>query len=375
MERPFAPLKKGAWLMKILRMMTGGGRSVEELADMVRQFGRGRDKILAHITPEEAAKLKEMGGRGTINPMTGLPEFQDDSFTEPVNYSYDVEAQQGGFYGNTPEVSYYPDVQATFRTQLDENKQYIPGTGRGERIANYYVPGGNETPERFALREARLNPPRSFDMPDVQRELEVAQAERMAPVPTRAAPAQEEGFLGRTEGALREARAALDKYPMLTRAGSAIGSTLGQALMAARANRQRDAMIARERERAAPFRAAEAEALDRARAGGMTASEAQALETELARARQGLSARNMGTGSAAAGIQAGQRSRAQSVARQQSFAEALRLAGVADAYERRALEQELAKDTELAKLFADVVGREITQAGRTQAPAPTGNRG
>jgi len=83
----------------------------------------------------------------------------------------------------------------------------------------------------------------------------------------------------------------------------------------------------------------------------------------------------MGTGSAAAGIQAGQRSRAQSVARQQSFAEALRLAGIADAYERRALEQELAKDTELAKLFADVVGREITQAGRTQAPAPTGNRG
>jgi hypothetical protein len=162
---------------------------------------------------------------------------------------------------------------------------------------------------------------------------------------------------------------------MLTRAGSAIGSTLGQALMAARANRQRDAMIARERERAAPFRAAEAEALDRARAGGMTASEAQALEMELARARQGLSARNMGTGSAAAGIQAGQRSRAQSVARQQSFAEALRLAGIADQYERRALEQELAKDTELAKLFADVVGREITQAGRTQAPAPTGNRG
>jgi len=55
-ERSLTPLEKGAWLMKILRMMTGGGRSVEELADMVRQFGRGRDKILAHITPEEAAK-------------------------------------------------------------------------------------------------------------------------------------------------------------------------------------------------------------------------------------------------------------------------------------------------------------------------------
>lgn len=321
--------------MKILRMMTGGGRSVEELADMVRQFGRGRDKILAHITPEEAAKLKEMGGRGTINPMTGLPEFEIQDF----------------------------DLNTEVMRQQAEDPFYEQPSYEGVGAETIFEPGAFSTP-------AAAPEERSFYMPDVQRELEVAEAERMAPVSTRAAPAQEEGFLGRTERALREGKAALDKYPMLTRAGAAVGSTLGQALMAARANRQRDAMIARERERAAPFRAAEAEALDRARAGGMTASEAQALETELARARQGLSARNMGTGSAAAGIQAGQRSRAQSVARQQSFAEALRLAGIADAYERRALEQELAKDTELAKLFADVVGREITQAGRTQAPAP-----
>ena len=345
MERPFAPLKKGAWLMKILRMMTGGGRSVEELADMVRQFGRGRDKILAHITPEEAAKLKEMGGRGTINPMTGLPEFQED---------FDIGFGPG---------NYTPDYTAADVQGMDE-EQFNRFTGGGDFTGQtIYEPGAFSTP-------AAAPEERSFYMPDVQRELEVAEAERMAPVSTRAAPAQEEGFLGRTERVLREGKAALDKYPMLTRAGSAVGSTLGQALMAARANRQRDALIAQERQRATPFRAAEMEALDRARTGGMTAAEAQALETELARARQGLSARNMGTGSAAAGIQAGQRSRAQSVARQQSFAEALRLAGIADQYERRALEQELAKDTELAKLFADVVGREITQAGRTQAPAP-----
>lgn len=322
--------------MKILRMMTGGGRSVEELADMVRQFGRGRDKILAHITPEEAAKLKEMGGSGTINPMTGLPEFEIQDF----------------------------DLNTEVMRQQAEDPYYEQPSYEGVGPETIFEPGAFTTPG--AAPEVAP----SYDMPDVQRELEVAQAERMAPVSTRAAPAQEEGFLSRTERALREGKAALDKYPLLTRAGAAVGSTLGQALMAARANRQRDALIAQERQRAAPFRAAEMEALDRARAGGMTAAEAQALETELARARQSLSARNIGTGSAAAGIQAGQRTRAQSVARQQSFAEALRLAGIADAYERRALEQELAKDTELAKLFADVVGREITQAGRTQAPAP-----
>lgn len=39
------------------------------------QYGRNGDTMLAHITPEEAALLKARGGAGTINPMTGLPEF------------------------------------------------------------------------------------------------------------------------------------------------------------------------------------------------------------------------------------------------------------------------------------------------------------
>jgi hypothetical protein len=64
--------------MKTLEMMFGGGANVAQLADMIRRFGRGEDKILAHITPEEAAMLKEAGGSGEINPMTGLPEFQEE---------------------------------------------------------------------------------------------------------------------------------------------------------------------------------------------------------------------------------------------------------------------------------------------------------
>jgi hypothetical protein len=44
------------------------------LASLAAQ-GRFGDTMLAHITPTEAAMLKAMGGSGTINPMTGLPEF------------------------------------------------------------------------------------------------------------------------------------------------------------------------------------------------------------------------------------------------------------------------------------------------------------
>ena len=42
------------------------------MAELLRTKGRGGDKVLAHITPREAKKLKKEGGSGTINPETGL---------------------------------------------------------------------------------------------------------------------------------------------------------------------------------------------------------------------------------------------------------------------------------------------------------------
>ena len=41
----------------------------------IASLGRYGDTMLAHITPSEARLLKRMGGSGTINPQTGLPEF------------------------------------------------------------------------------------------------------------------------------------------------------------------------------------------------------------------------------------------------------------------------------------------------------------
>ena len=37
--------------------------------------GRYGDELLAYITPEKREILKSMGGAGTINPETGLPEY------------------------------------------------------------------------------------------------------------------------------------------------------------------------------------------------------------------------------------------------------------------------------------------------------------
>ena len=48
------------------------------LADVAQDLaskGRFGDTMVAHISPQEAGLLKAMGGSGTINPKTGLPEF------------------------------------------------------------------------------------------------------------------------------------------------------------------------------------------------------------------------------------------------------------------------------------------------------------
>jgi hypothetical protein len=56
------------------------GLDMAGIAQLIRSQGRGNDTVLAHITPREAALLKANGGSGTINPMTGLPEFQEEEF-------------------------------------------------------------------------------------------------------------------------------------------------------------------------------------------------------------------------------------------------------------------------------------------------------
>ena len=91
---------------------TLGKMDAKQLAEMLRRKGRGRDTVLAHITPREARKLKEMGGSGTINPETGLPEIQEDfggydisqygDFTSPDFQS--VLDTYSGDYGATPEA-------------------------------------------------------------------------------------------------------------------------------------------------------------------------------------------------------------------------------------------------------------------------------
>ena len=78
---------------------------LRKAAEQLRKKGRGRDTMLAHITPREAARLKAEGGSGTINPDTGLPEFDDGLYFDPTPASY----QPADFSSYEPP-SYTPDT-------------------------------------------------------------------------------------------------------------------------------------------------------------------------------------------------------------------------------------------------------------------------
>lgn len=53
----------------------GQAHGLKSIAQELQNYGRNGDTMLAHINPQEAALLKSMGGSGTINPATGLPEY------------------------------------------------------------------------------------------------------------------------------------------------------------------------------------------------------------------------------------------------------------------------------------------------------------
>ena len=106
-----------ASLARVLKTDVMADMDLRALAQVLRSKGRGRDTVLAHITPREAQMLKDRGGRGSINPDTGLPEFED------------FGGFAGADYGFTP--SYTPDMGAAAASPPDMGFSVAPQTDAG----------------------------------------------------------------------------------------------------------------------------------------------------------------------------------------------------------------------------------------------------
>ena len=100
-----------AKLARALRTDSLADVDLRQLAQMLRKKGRGRDTVLAHITPQEARLLKRRGGRGSINPKTGLPEFEDDfyDYGGGGDYGGDYSGDYGGGGDYGPIYEYYDE--------------------------------------------------------------------------------------------------------------------------------------------------------------------------------------------------------------------------------------------------------------------------
>lgn len=83
---------------------------LSDLGALLQAHGRGKDRVLAHITPKEAALLKARGGRGSRNPKTGLLEFDDTGIenvtvTAPYIPQPDISGVASSLYTPSPKAS------------------------------------------------------------------------------------------------------------------------------------------------------------------------------------------------------------------------------------------------------------------------------
>ena len=105
----------------IIKDFEGYGYTKEEimeLADKVAAAGRGGDELLAYLSPESVEFLKENGGAGTTNPLTGLPEFKGGfigDITKKIENAFSPSQTRGQtavprLINESPENIQYPNT-------------------------------------------------------------------------------------------------------------------------------------------------------------------------------------------------------------------------------------------------------------------------
>lgn len=342
MEPPFTTLEKGARTMKSLTGMGGMG-GARELAEMLRQMGRGRDTVLAHITPEEAQMLMDAGGSGDTNPNTGLPEFQEEGdFLYGDEFDpYAGQAVTSTSGGITPEAeAYYTQNaarQAPGQTDFGPADQYFGQqfTPQGEmdigfgpgRFAPEYTPQdvSGMAPDQFQRMQAGVEP--SF---------------------LQSAAQTAESKLGGIADLAQ-------RYPRLAQAAGYSAQGLVGMLQAARARKQGREEAARLSALGAPLRAQGESLRQQALSGTLTPQQAAQQEAGRARLRQTAAGRGAVTGTQAGMIE-NQLGRQRSELSQVNLNNALKQLNLANAYDEAAIKATIAADREADDYLSQIAG-------------------
>ena len=207
-------------IAKLLRTeMAADVTALPMLAKLLQSYGRKGDKMLAHITPEEAQRLEDEGGSGTINPHTGLPEYYEEGDFGVYDSGgqemapQDVAQAYPEYYpgGQLPEAgqdtTFYPPASDSLGFARDA--EYTPA---GTSFAARSAPAATQAITKPFLpgAETQLDPATAPGM-QYQTPAEISAA-------AAAAPKEEKGFF--------EGMSAQEKRNLALRAALGVGSGL-----------------------------------------------------------------------------------------------------------------------------------------------------
>lgn len=242
------------------------------LAQLIQAKGRGRDTILAHITPNEARLLKERGGSGTRNPDTGLLEFQEDYFDTSLPY----EAQ-------TYAAPYVPPPNYSVTQASLPQADVQPPPAPAQSYTEPYGVGFDFTPPAAAAPAVAPPEASAPGLPPAM--LPYGQPDFLTPAYGVGAPAakEEPDYLTKLG---RRAGKALEDPAVLARLGLGLGGGALGILQSRRAGQQAKQFRAEQEALAAPYRRQGQEMVAAAQRGELTPAAQQAMQAARAQAAQ-----------------------------------------------------------------------------------------
>jgi len=334
---------------------------LSRMAEEVRRAGRGKDTMLAHITPREAALLKARGGRGSINPDTGLPEFEDDS--ENYGYGYEGAPYTQPVNLNMPQSEPInmsgPIITETEPYDIGE----APAAGtRSFQFQPQYA-GTEVAPSsvlpRLGSLGAGVGQPSFGQGYGGPEPIELGIAGGMAGAPS-AAPPQEKSVLQQLQAGLKTplGYGAIGALPAILQARRAAGqakglqSELGKLGQEARTTGQ--------------------QLVEQARAGQLPAAQQQALEAQRLAAMQNLQRRGVTDSTAMQQVE-NQLAQQRAAFIDQTLNEGMRLINVADQYTKQAIMAGYQADAQAQQLLGNFFNNYMrVLAGQPQTPPPKG---
>jgi hypothetical protein len=349
-------------MAKQLAALLGGGLDLKALAEMLRRQGRGQDTILAHITPQEAALLKSRGGAGTMNPATGLPEFQQD------DYGDDYSGVDLGVYSQPVSQ---PSIQSS-------DIMPTPETG-GEPVTPTYgtVAQRFEAPVEVPSYAQDLFPP--VPSPSFTPQLPQMPNEFVGPQQVRDFK-QEAIDQGAAPGRSFEDMLKTGAKQVLgTREGLAGLGTAAALFQARQAGQQARRMQQELSQIGAPNRALGQEMIARGQRGELTPVQMQQMAALDARQKQQLAQRGLTSGTAQQQQQARMQEMQQRGA-QDLIDQGIKIAGIGDQYQAAAVRAGYAADqatrdmlnTTLTNLYRTIYGNVATPETTSKTPPPRG---